>query len=241
MNAKDRIIIPLDVSSADEVRKLVTDLAPHVGLFKVGYQLIYSIGAAAAVKLVQAFGGEVFLDGKFHDIPNTVGNAAKEVAGLRLKMLNVHASDGLEAMRAVVAHKGDALALAVTILTSLSDDECLRIYGGTAKRKVLQFTTEAEEVGMDGVICSPQELALLGEYAAFTDGFLKVTPGVRPEWAATDDQKRVMTPGEAILAGADYLVIGRPITDPPKEIGGPVEAAKLIIEEIETALANRAK
>jgi len=246
--AKDRIILPLDVSSVDEAKKLVDLLAPHVGAFKVGLEFIYStiadllllenteaVGLLMQVRaLAKALGAEhVFWDGKLCDIPNTVKGASVAISRLGVKMFNVHASAGLQSVKAAVENKGSSLVLGVTVLTSIDNEQCVSIFGNNAPGKVLQFAAGLEATGADGIICSPQELKALTEAGS---KLLKVTPGVRPEWAAVGDQKRVMTPGEAIKAGADYLVIGRPITKPPAEIGGPVEAAKKIAVEIQEAL-----
>lgn len=248
--AKDRIILPLDVSSIDMARVLVETLSGYVGLFKVGLEFIWSIladllllkeeAAIAYFKVVRdlakAIGGpSAFIDGKLADIPNTVKGASVAISRMRVKFFNVHASAGIEVVKAAVANKGNCKVLGVTVLTSISNDECVSIFGDKSDNKVLHFAKILKEEGADGIICSPQELTELSGASAF-DGLLKVTPGVRPEWAAVGDQKRVMTPAEAIKAGADYLVIGRPITQPPPEIGGPVEAAKKIADEIAAAL-----
>lgn len=247
---KDRIILPLDVANVMEAIKLVELLSPFVGLFKIGLEFIYSsvvdllvlpeVMAVALLKkvrvLAKMIGSEhVFWDGKFSDIPNTIKGASAAVSRLGVKMFNVHASAGCEAIKQAVANKGNSLVLGVTVLTSLDESDCFSIFGAESREKVPQFAGMLLEAGADGVICSPKELDLLVgvEYS----GFLKVTPGVRPEWATVGDQKRVMTPAEAIKAGADYLVIGRPITQSPKEIGGPVEAAKKIADEIAQAIA----
>ena len=235
MQAKDRIIVALDVDNLDKAKFLVEILAPHVGCFKIGLELITAVGANQVVEFVHSFGGLVFYDGKFDDIPNTVGAASKVVAGLGVKMFNVHASAGIEAMMAAVANKGNSLVLAVTVLTAIEENNANLIFGGPSKAKVLQFSRDAKLAGCDGVICSPQELELLGKQKELGN-LMKVTPGVRPEWAAAGDQKRIMTPAEAIKAGATALVIGRPITKPPTEIGSPVDAAKRIAEEISAVL-----
>ena len=235
MEAKDRIIVALDVDSLDKARSLVESLAPHVGCFKVGLELLTAVGAHKVIEFVHSLGGQVFYDGKFDDIPNTVGGAAKTVVGFNVKMFNVHASAGVEAMMATVANKGQSLVLAVTVLTSLEENNVYLIFGGPSKAKVLQLARDAKLAGCDGIICSPQELELLGKQKEL-DSLLKVTPGVRPEWAAIGDQKRIMTPAEAIKAGATALVIGRPITKPPTEIGTPVDAAKRIADEIAAVL-----
>lgn len=236
MEAKNKIIVALDVDHLDDMKHCVKILTPYVWGFKVGLELATAVGTPLAVNFIHSRGGNVFFDGKFHDIPNTVGKASSVISELGVKMFNVHASAGIKTMKAAVTNKKHSLALAVTILTSLGDDDeednTSRIYGEISKAKVLQFARDAKACGMDGIICSPQELELIGNLKEFS-GFLKVTPGIRPKWAAINDQKRIMTPAEAIGLGADYLVIGRPITNPPKEIGTPVNAIKKILEEIE--------
>jgi orotidine-5'-phosphate decarboxylase len=235
MEAKDRIIVALDVDGLDKAKSLVESLAPHVGCFKLGLELLTAVGAPQAVEFVHTLGGQIFYDGKFNDIPNTIAGAAKAVAAMEVKMFNIMASAGIEAMMAAVANKGKSLVLAVTVLTSFEENNAHLTFGVPSKAKVLQLARDAKLAGCDAVISSPQELELLGKQKELK-GLLKITPGVRPEWAAANDQKRIMTPGEAIKAGADYLVIGRPITKPPKEIGTPVDAAKKIAEEIASAL-----
>jgi len=250
MEARDRIILPLDVDSVAKARGLVNQLASHVGCFKLGLEFINTMLASVIIPpededaeanlreirfLFRSLEGKVFWDGKFADIPNTVGGASVPVAKMGVKMFNVHASAGRDSVIKAIANKGNALVLGVTVLTSINERECFSIFGDIPGPKVLQFSRILADVGADGIICSPQELELLGQQPELKK-LLKVTPGVRPLWAAVGDQKRVMTPGEAIKAGADFLVIGRPITQPPAEIGGPVEAAKKIAEEIEAAL-----
>ncbi len=254
MEAKDRIIVALDVSTPDEAIKLVEELLPHVGCFKIGLQFITAMlgsiivpsleGASGSIYnlrriryLFECLKGNILWDGKFDDIPNTVGGASGEVNKIGVKMFNVHASAGAEAIAKAVENKGDALVLGVTVLTSIDENECVSIFGGKPEDRVVYFAETSNRMGADGVICSAKELKPISK-ALIAGNFLKVTPGIRPKWAQTGDQKRVMTPYEAIKAGADYLVIGRPIRKPPKEIGTPVDAAKKIAEEIEQALAE---
>ncbi|TSC94626.1 MAG: orotidine 5-phosphate decarboxylase orotate phosphoribosyltransferase [Parcubacteria group bacterium Licking1014_1] len=234
MEAKDRIIVALDVDSLDKAKSLVENLAPHVGCFKVGLELLTSVGAPKVVEFVHSLGGQVFYDGKFNDIPNTVGGAARAVAGLNVKMFNVHASAGIEAMMAAVANKGQSLVLAVTVLTSLEENNAHLIFGGPSKAKVLQLARDAKLAGCDGIICSPQELELLGKQKEL-GGLMKITPGIRSSDDPPDDQKRTLPPGEAIGKGANFLVIGRPITNAPD----PVEAAKKFAEEMSLGLKER--
>ncbi|GMQ94918.1 MAG: orotidine-5'-phosphate decarboxylase [Patescibacteria group bacterium] len=238
VDAKDKIIVALDVSSLDEVKSLVKELAPNVGYFKVGLQLLTAAGAPQVVGLLHGLGGKVFLDGKFNDIPNTVGEASAAAAKLGVAMFNVHASAGIKAMKAAVQNKGSSQVLAVTVLTSLGEDSTRLIFGSSSKAKVLQFARDAKIAGMDGIICSSQELEFLGKHEELAS-LLKVTPGIRPEWAAKGDQKRISTPAEAIKAGATTLVIGRPITKPPQEVGMPADAAKRIALEITSVLEEK--
>jgi len=240
MNVKDKIIVALDVNNLDEAESLVFELTPYVGCFKVGLQLLTSVGTPRVVRFLHGLGVKVFLDGKFNDIPNTVGETAAAVSSLDVAMFNVHASAGIEAMMAAVRYKGNSQVFAVTVLTSLEENNAHLIFGAPSKAKVLQFARDAKIAGVDGIICSPQELELLGNQKEL-DGLLKVTPGVRSVWTAIGDQKRIMTPGEAIVAGASMLVIGRPITKPPKEVGKPADAAQRIVEEITTALLEKRK
>jgi len=235
--ATQGIIVALDVDNLEEVGSLVGMLAPHVDCFKVGLELIVSVGAPQVVGLIHHLGGRVFFDGKFDDIPNTVGKAAKAAAALGVSIFNVHASCGIEAMMAAVANKGMSQVLAVTVLTSLEENNAHLIFGGPSKMKVLQFARDAKTAGCDGIICSPQELEFLGKQKELS-GLLKVTPGVRSEWASVGDQKRIMTPAEAIKAGATALVIGRPILKPPSEIGSPVDAVKKIAAEMKQAFVE---
>ncbi|MDO8668856.1 MAG: orotidine-5'-phosphate decarboxylase [Candidatus Buchananbacteria bacterium] len=237
MEAKDKIIVALDVNSLDKVRPLVIMLAPYIGCFKIGLELLTAVGAPQAVNYVQALGGQVFFDGKFDDTPHTIGRAAKAVSAMGVKMFDVHASAEIEAMKAAVANKGNSLVLAVTVLTSIDENNTTLIDGGKdgIRIRVMQMAYAAKSAGCDAIICSPQELELLNRHQEF-DGLFRVTPGIRPQWAPANDQKRFMTPAEAVSAGATYLVIGRPITDPPEEIGTPVEAVKMIIEEITAVL-----
>lgn len=257
IDPKERIIVALDTNNIDEAIELARQLNPYVGCFKIGLGFICTIlnavlsgtffQASANLgkiwRLFELIKDKIFLDIKLHDIPNTAKLASMPISDLGVKMFNVHASGNKDMMASAVANKGDSKVLAVTVLTSISPEDCLKIYGYPIDAVVLKFARWAEDAGVDGIICSPQDLEFLnkqlGSAFDYLSGLLKVTPGIRSEWAARGDQKRVTTPDEAIRLGADYLVIGRPITDPPPEIGGPVEAAKKIAEEITEAFALR--
>lgn len=231
MAGKDNIIFALDADSLAKVTPYVEALSPYVGYFKVGLELMTSQGAPTVVNHIHRHGGQIFFDGKFNDIPHTIGAASRAISNLGVKMFNVHASSGKEAIRAAADNKGSSLLLVVTVLTSMDDAESERIFGTIAQNKVIQFAHDAKEAGADGVICSPQELELLAQVPEFK-GLLKVTPGVRPSWSEANDQKRTLTPSEAIRMGGTHLVIGRPISNPPRGVGSPIDAAKKIIEEI---------
>jgi len=240
--AKERLIFALDVDSFAEAEKWVRQLHRQVGLFKVGKQLFTRCGPQV-VEMVRREGGSVFLDLKYHDIPNTVAMATVEACRLGVRMVNVHALGGREMMTRTVAevdrvaprgHAERPLLLAVTILTS-STEATLQEIGidRSVREMVPRLAKMAQEAGMDGVVASPQEVDLIR--AACGPDFAIVTPGVRPGFASLDDQKRVTTPGEAITAGADYLVIGRPIS----AAADPVAAAELILDEMSAALQAR--
>jgi orotidine-5'-phosphate decarboxylase len=219
IDAKQRLIFALDVETLEEAGSWVNRLRGQVGLFKIGKQLFTRCGPEV-VRLVQSGGADVFLDLKYHDIPNTVAMAGLEALRLGVRMFNVHALGGFEMMARLVAEVDKAcprgnpqrpILLAVTILTS-SNEETLRGVGIDRPVEVMvpKLARLARDAGMDGVVASPKEVSLIR--AACGDDFLIVTPGVRPAFASQDDQKRVMTPGDALRAGADYLVIGRPIS-----------------------------
>ena len=238
-DAKQRLIFALDVETLEAARSWVDRLQGQVGVFKIGKQLFTRCGPEV-VKLVQAGGADVFLDLKYHDIPNTVAMAGLEALRLGVRMFNVHALGGFEMMARLVAEvdkvcpRGNPqrpILLAVTILTS-SNQETLRGVGIDRPVEVMvpKLAKLAKDAGMDGVVASPQEVPLIR--AACGDDFLIVTPGVRPSFASQDDQKRVMTPGDALRAGADYLVIGRPIS----AAADPAAAAALILQEMQDAL-----
>lgn len=231
--AKNKIIFALDVDKLSEIGRWVELLADKVGMFKVGKELFTTAGPAA-VDAVKRHGGQVFLDLKYHDIPNTVAQAMLAAGRLGVRLANLHALGGPEMMEqaatAVRKQFTDAerpRLLAVTILTSSTQDT-LKAVGieQPVEQMVVRLAKLAKLSGMDGVVASPLEIQAIR--AACGPDFLIVTPGVRPAFAAVDDQKRIMTPAEAVQAGADYLVIGRPIA----KAADPAQAAELIVDEI---------
>ena len=216
----DKIIVALDVPTKEEALSIVEELGASVGAYKIGMQL-YNACGPEILEEVYKRNGKVFLDLKFHDIPNTVASAARVVANFGVFMFNVHASGGAAMMKAAVAAlkeeaaklgKAKPLLIAVTVLTSMSEGELQQEIGvgRTMKEQVAALAKLTQDSGLDGVVASPQEIAIIRE--ACGEDFLIVTPGIRPADATADDQKRVKTPGEAVADGADYLVIGRPIT-----------------------------
>ncbi len=224
-----RVIVPLDVPTLAEAVALAKGLAGHVAAVKIGKQLFTAEGPVA-IRAMHDLGLRVFLDLKYHDIPNTVAGAVAAAKSLGAWLLNVHASGGAEMMRAAAkaATGGDRpLVIAVTVLTSFSEDAYRAITGTsrTIEAQVLHLARETKAAGLDGVVASPHEIRAIRRECG--PGFLIVTPGVRPAEAARNDQQRVMTPAEAIRAGADYLVIGRPITAAPD----PVAAVEQINAE----------
>jgi len=228
MKAKDRLIVALDVDSRDRAERLVGELRPHVGMFKVGKELFTSEGPDV-VRSIVAGGSRVFLDLKFHDIPNTVAKAVASSVQLGASFVTVHLSGGramLEAAASALPAEGTQI-LGVTVLTSHTD-ESLKETGaaGTVAETVGRLARLARDSGIDGVVCSPHEIALIRKEAG--DDLLVVTPGIRPKGSAKGDQARVTTPLEARKLGADYVVVGRPIT----EAESPAEAARAIVEEL---------
>jgi orotidine-5'-phosphate decarboxylase len=187
--------------------------------------------------MVHSRGGKAFVDLKFKDIPNTLADATKGLADQGVAMINVHASAEIDGMMAVAENKDCALAYAVTGITSMDEEEGYLSYGMPIKAKVLQFARNAVLAGMDGIICSAEELPMLAKHKEL-DRLRRIVPGIRPEWAPPDDQSRFMTPTEAVKAGGPNikLVIGRPISRPPTKIGTQIDAANRILDEITTAL-----
>lgn len=226
-----RIIVALDYADSNKALEFVDRVEPAFCRVKVGKELFCRSGPDFVRGLVKR-GFDVFLDLKFHDIPNTVAQACAAAADLGVWMINVHALGGLKMMEAartaLTSNPNPPLLIAVTVLTSLGDEDIHAIgLSGNAAQNVQRLATLASHAGMDGVVCSPQEIAALR--AATGKDFYLVTPGIRPAGSAQDDQKRVMTPREAVTHGADYLVIGRPIT----AATDPMQVLTAITSEIE--------
>lgn len=239
---RNPIVVALDVDTVEQAMSLVERLRGSVGMFKVGKQLFTAAGPDVVYRII-GMGEKVFLDLKFHDIPNTVAKAGVEAARLGVSIFNLHAMGGSKMMRATVEAVNETaeregiqrpLILGVTVLTSHTQESLNEV--GIERRledEVVALARLCNTSGIDGVVASPQEIIPIREAVRDRD-FVVLTPGVRPAGTALNDQSRVMTPAEAICAGADFLVVGRPIT----ASDDPVMAAQKILEEIERASAR---
>src|SRR5216683_3163320 len=233
LDPRERLIVALDVDSVGEAQALVERLGASVSFYKIGYQLGFAGGLGFARELAEA-GNQVFIDMKLHDIGSTVARGVESIARLGATFLTVHAYP--QTMHAAVeARAGSKLRLlAVTVLTSYDDaDLAAAGYDFTVPELVAERAAQARDIGVDGLVCSAEEAANLR--GIVRPSMVLVTPGIRPPGAAAADQKRVMTPAAAIRAGADYLVVGRPIVAAPD----PKAAADAIIAEISAATSNR--
>ncbi len=241
MDAKERLILALDVDTMAEARRLVELTEDYVGIYKVGMQLYNSEGPAV-IRWLMERRKKVFADLKFHDIPNTVAQAGEVMTCHGVFMYNVHCAGGREMLsKTVLATKAEAqglglpapMVIGVTILTSLDQQAVNNDVGlaGTVQDNVVKYARMAQECGLSGVVASPKEITAIRE--ACGPEFVLVIPGIRPQWAAANDQKRIMTPKEAIAAGATYIVVGRPITAAPD----PGEAAAKVVREMTSGLS----
>jgi len=236
----NRLIVALDVDTTDRALELFAELRDIVGMFKIGSQLFTAAGPDL-VRQIVAKGGRVFLDLKFHDIPNTVAAAGIEATRLGVSIFNVHAAGGDEMMKRTAAAVTDVAdreglakpkVIAVTLLTSIDQKSLKQIgFNDDPRSFVGRLARSASECGLDGVVASPQEIELIRQTIS-TPNFLIVTPGIRSSQDAPDDQKRTFNAAEAIAAGADYLVVGRPIL----KAANPTNAARAVVAEIDHAL-----
>lgn len=227
ISPKDRIIIALDYPTEAEAMALVEGLGDSIRFYKIGLQL-FTLCGPALIRRLKAAGAKVFLDLKLHDIPNTVKSAVRSACEVGVDMMTVHLSGGSQMIKAASdAAEGRALVLGVTVLTSSTQETLREVSVECAvEEQVTRLASLASENGLGGVVASPLEVGLLRK--RFGQGLAIVTPGIRPSWAQANDQQRTLTPAEAVRAGADYLVIGRPITAQPD----PKDAAARIILEM---------
>jgi orotidine-5'-phosphate decarboxylase len=234
MSCQTPIVVALDFENQASALNLVSQLEPSLCRLKVGKEMFTHFGPQFVLEL-QKRNFDVFLDLKFHDIPNTVAKAVKAAADLGVWMVNVHACGGSRMMSAaresLISYGTDRPHLiAVTVLTSMEQSDLIELgITLTPAQQVLKLAGLTQQAGLDGVVCSAQEASLLK--AQFGNEFCLVTPGIRPAYSAQDDQKRVMTPAQALAVGVDYLVIGRPIT----QAAQPMDALNAIVQEISNA------
>ncbi len=240
LSAKERILCAIDTDDLDYASKLAKDLKDHVGGFKLGLEFFTSHGPQGISK-IQSIGMPILLDLKFHDIPNTVYGAVRAAARLNVAMMTLHTSGSSDMMRRAVDAASDAAQqfnvpkpqlFGVTVLTSLSDEDLNELgYKQKASDRVRRLAEMAQLCGLSGVVASARELELLQDQRS--KDFRLVTPGIRPSWSAdAHDQKRTLEPADAVKAGSDYLVVGRPIT----RAKDPIEAAKRIVQDINAVL-----
>ncbi|MCP4159950.1 MAG: orotidine-5'-phosphate decarboxylase [Deltaproteobacteria bacterium] len=229
---KDYIIFPLDFENIDQARSYVKLLHEKVGMFKVGLELFIAEGPSIVDMIKNESDVDIFLDLKLHDIPATVAKAVKSVSNLGVKFLTVHCGESKKMLKqAVEAADNKVEILGVTVLTSVASNDIeesgfKKEYHSDVKQLVLKRAGMAKECGCPGIVCSGQETHALKK--EFGDGLKLITPGIRPSWSSKDDQKRIVTPAEAIKNGSDYLVIGRPI----RSANDPIKAAEKVAEEI---------
>ncbi len=233
---QNQLIVALDVEDLAAANELITALSDDVKWFKIGNQLFTAVGSAS-IKLLREAEKNIFLDLKFHDIPNTVASAVASGTSIGANMINLHASGGLDMMRAAAEAAEQQASelgvpkptlLGVTVLTSIDEANFQRDFATQRKleNQVAYLAELSQQAGLEGVVASPLEIGLIRKVCG--SDFVIVTPGVRPAWASSNDQQRVMTPAEAISAGADYIVVGRPIT----AADNPCQAAGTILQEI---------
>ncbi|HXG92096.1 MAG TPA: orotidine-5'-phosphate decarboxylase [Blastocatellia bacterium] len=232
---KDRLVVALDVPDRASALRLVEQLSGVVGMFKIGSQL-FTVEGPELVREIASSGERIFLDLKFHDIPNTVAGAVQSAARLGVSIINVHTLGGTEMMRAAAQAVGDRgplwiarpAVLGVTVLTSMNRADLENVgINSDVESAVARLAMLAHDSGLDGVVASPREIRLIRERIAAKQ-FIILTPGIRPAWSAQGDQKRISTPADALRDGADFIVIGRAITDHRE----PRAAAERILEEI---------
>jgi len=242
MKPEEKLIVALDVPTFEKAQEMIETLSPVVQIFKVGMQL-YTACGPKIIEVIHTKGAKVFLDLKFHDIPNTVAKVAEVATELGVFMFNVHAAGGEEMMRAALKASEEKakslnidrpIIIAVTVLTSFSQEGFDQTYGSPRQiaEQVKHFALMAKRAGLDGVVASAHEIELIRQICG--DDFVIVTPGIRPAEADKQDQKRTMTPQEAIQTGSSYLVIGRPILAAPS----PSDAAEKILQEISTSASS---
>ncbi|BDU50877.1 orotidine-5'-phosphate decarboxylase [Haliovirga abyssi] len=234
-NVKEKLVFALDVPDLKSAKALIKELAEYVGVFKVGKELFTAVGPEI-FKVIKENNGKIFADLKYHDIPNTVASAARVLVRHGVEIFNVHATGGFEMINMTakaIKEEAEKLGinrpklLAVTVLTSLNDEDLKSLkINETTSDYVIDLAKLAKSAGADGVVCSPNEVEQIKKELG--KEFITLTPGIRPLWSVKGDQKRVMTPAQAVKNGVDYIVVGRPI----RNVENRVEAAKKILKEM---------
>lgn len=244
MERDNPVLVALDGMSPEKAYEIAEKLKGLVGGFKAN-DLLDAVGPENAIKELRKYGEIVMADPKLSDIPNTVGNRMRHYANFGADLVTVKAESGIEAMIAALDNADEIFAIkrpglpfarvvAITVPTSLTEEQCQLIYHLPVKAAVLNFAKNAFIAGVDAIVCSPQELDFLSQFKYLDSIDCRITPGIVPEWMQKPgDQKRVATPGDAIKKGASYLVIGRSATNPPEKVGTSVDAVQLILDEIE--------
>lgn len=239
LSAEERVWVALDYSSVEEADLVLGAVANRIGAFKIGTEIAARQGWKKPIEYIHQKGGQVFADTKLNDVPTTTGKTASIILENSPEFINIHTSSGMESMKALTesvsknSKEPYTKTLGVTALTSLSEQEIQEIFGRNHTEAVKHMGRMALQSGLDGLICSPQEIPVIRNDEEL-DGLVLATPGVRPQWANKNDQQRVTTPREAIEMGGNYVIIGRPITQSPLE-GGPEESVARIVSEIAEA------
>lgn len=236
----ERLVVSLDMGDESHLSAIVNELSSYINTFKIGPEVIMTLGLDEALGLLLIHGARAFVDLKLNDIPSTVYDAARIMSHYpNLKYFTVHASAGQDAMReARAATPWYQHPLAVTVLTSLDEEKATSIFGSPPAAKVVEFAQQAYKAGIRGLVCPARYLKVLSEYD-FAKEMFKVVPGIRPSWAmSSEDHAAAATPTEAILLGADILVVGRPVIYPPQSMI-PKQAVEAILAEITDALQMR--
>lgn len=237
----ERIIVAIDFDDFEAAKPVIDELEGTGVMVKFGNQIGTYEGWGKLVEYAHSKGLKVFCDTKFKDIPHTVEKSARAISRFSPEIFNIMADNSSAALQGAVAGADSAvldwqtdkpMVIGVTVLTSIDENVSQEIYGGAPADKVMQFALASADAGLDGLVCSAQEAMMLSNDPK-TAHLVLITPGIRPEWASKGDQSRVMTPAQAVKNGADYLVIGRPITKPPESAGSSKDALALIIKELE--------
>lgn len=244
LSARERLVLALDLEDMVQAREALVELKNEIGMVKIGLQFCSALGLPRAIEFVSVLcpGRGIVVDLKLHDVPKTMARATAAIVRYpQVKLFTMHASANVEGMQGVVKRSGaTAKALGVTVLTSMTEAQCRRIYGKSPPDKVREMVEDMLEAQVPGLVCSPQELEMLDRDEKF-DGLIRMVPGATPAWAPAKEQARPLPPREAMRLGADLLVFGSAILEVPEGIESRVAAARLIVQEIQLGLEDRAR